>query len=160
MALACTILEQLALIFFVDSSAGQSICSCSEAFSNLRTCSIEIDGVAGSLHVRGIGTVTLFTTDADGKMVVILLHNCLQCDSQYNLISVSQLQSRPGNFAHTSNVDPSLHIDHNSGVGVLPLEIQAGLPGLRVQRSPITPVSCRVSGTIHSPISFDHCYSS
>ena len=82
--------------FFVDSGAGQCMCSCLEAFSDLRPCAILVVGVSGSLPVHGIGTANFVVQDKDGIERIWSLHNCLLCHSEsgeetFNLISVSQL---------------------------------------------------------------------
>jgi hypothetical protein len=41
--------------FFMDSGAGQCMCSCIEAFSSLQHCAVLIVGVSGNLPVHGIG---------------------------------------------------------------------------------------------------------
>ncbi len=39
-----------ATLFYIDSGAGQCLCSCDGAFVNMSPCEIEITGVAGSLQ--------------------------------------------------------------------------------------------------------------
>ena len=46
----------LCITIHVDSGAGQSLCSCPDAFLDLRPCAIEVVGVSGSLPVFGVGT--------------------------------------------------------------------------------------------------------
>ena len=82
--------------FFVDSGAGQCMCSCLEAFSDLRSCAILVVGVSGSLPVHGIGTANFVVQDKDRIERIWSIHNCLLCHSEigeetFNLISVSQL---------------------------------------------------------------------
>ena len=84
------------------------MCSISEAFSNLRVCSIVVEGVGGSLHVRGVGTATFLTTTSTGKVILIRIHNCLLCDSEYNLLSVSQLQLGGRNSVDFQNSSPTI----------------------------------------------------
>ncbi len=43
-------------LLYVDSGAGQCLCSCDDAFINMSPCEVEISGVAGSLQIYGIGT--------------------------------------------------------------------------------------------------------
>ena len=52
--------------FYVDSGAGQCICSCSDAFQNIRACAIVVIGVAGSLPIHGIGTASFLVVDSKG----------------------------------------------------------------------------------------------
>ena len=79
-------------MFFIDSGAGQSMCSCSEAFHNLRACAVLIVGVAGSMPAHGIGTAC-FIIKVDGKEHILRIQNCLFChgEDNFNLISVSQM---------------------------------------------------------------------
>jgi hypothetical protein len=75
----------------VDSGAGQSICSSSDAFFTLRPCAILVVGVAGSMPVHGMGTAR-FTARVGGKDVILNIHNCLFCHGEaFNLLSVSQM---------------------------------------------------------------------
>ncbi len=83
----------LSLTFHVDSGAGQSLCSCPDAFLALRPCAIEVVGVSGSLPVFGVGTAVFAVTTVTGRTVILMLHNCLLCQgSPFNLLSVSQFQ--------------------------------------------------------------------
>ena len=43
---------------FIDSGAGQIMIACGEAFipGETRSCSIEVEGVAGNLKIRMVGT--------------------------------------------------------------------------------------------------------
>ncbi len=50
--------------FFIDTGAGQCMCSCVDAFDELRACAIVVVGVAGSLPIHGIGTAILRVTDS------------------------------------------------------------------------------------------------
>ena len=84
--------------FFVDSGAGQCMCSCLEAFSAIRACAIVVVGVSGSLPIHGVGTAIFLAVDSLGEEIVLRIHNCLLCTSTtdaetFNLISVSQLLS-------------------------------------------------------------------
>jgi hypothetical protein len=76
--------------FFIDSGAGQSMCSCSGAFHTLRACAVMVVGVAGSMPVHGIGTAH-FVVTVGGKDYLLCIHNCLFCHGEdcFNLISVS-----------------------------------------------------------------------
>ncbi len=63
--------------FFIDSGAGQCMCSCVEAFSTLRPCAILVVGVSGSLPIHGIGTANFVVKDSHGKEHIWKIHNCL-----------------------------------------------------------------------------------
>ncbi len=77
--------------WYVDSGAGQSISSCSDAFSTLRPCAIMVVGVAGSMPIHGMGTAR-FIARVNDKDVILQIHNCLFCHGEtFNLLSVSQL---------------------------------------------------------------------
>jgi hypothetical protein len=43
-------------LLYVDSGAGQSLSSCSTAFSQMVPCQVEITGIAGALQIYGCGT--------------------------------------------------------------------------------------------------------
>jgi hypothetical protein len=82
--------------FFIDSGAGQCMCSCADAFSNLRSCAIVVVGVAGSLPIHSFGTASFIAVDSSGEQRIIRIHNCLLSqnlgeDDNFNLISVSQV---------------------------------------------------------------------
>ena len=82
--------------FYVDSGAGQCMCSCIGAFSCLRPCAILVVGVSGSLPVHGVGTANFLVADSDGVERIWRIHNCLLChkiegEEDFNLLSVSQL---------------------------------------------------------------------
>jgi hypothetical protein len=84
--------------FFVDSGAGQCMCSCLEAFSAIKACAIIVVGVSGSLPIHGVDTALFLAVDSLGEKIVLRIHNCLLCTSTtdaetFNLISVSQLLS-------------------------------------------------------------------
>ncbi len=79
--------------FYVDSGAGQSLSSCSTAFHSLEPCHIEVIGVAGSLTIFGIGTAVFALTLEGGKEILIRIHNCLYSFGEFNLLSVSQMQT-------------------------------------------------------------------
>jgi hypothetical protein len=72
------------------------MCSCMEAFSEVRSCAILVIGVSGSLPVHGIGTANFVVKDNDGFEQIWSIHNCLLChrengEESFNLISVSQM---------------------------------------------------------------------
>ena len=81
--------------FYIDSGAGQCMCSCVDAFSNLQPCAIVVVGVAGSLPVHSFGTASFLAVDFSGEQRIIRIHNCLLCEKEdndeFNLISVSQV---------------------------------------------------------------------
>jgi hypothetical protein len=82
--------------FFIDSGAGQCMCSCADAFSSLKSCAIVVVGVAGNLPIRSFGTASFIAVDSSGNQRIIRIHNCLLCqnlgeDDNFNLISVSQV---------------------------------------------------------------------
>jgi hypothetical protein len=58
-------------LFYVDSGAGQCLCSCDVAFINMSPCAIEITGVAGSLQIYGIGTALFVATDDHDHEVIL-----------------------------------------------------------------------------------------
>ena len=72
------------------------MCSCVDAFSDMRSCAIVVIGVAGSLPIHSIGTASFIAVDSLGEQRIIRIHNCLLCQSSedkddFNLISVSQV---------------------------------------------------------------------
>ena len=82
--------------FFIDSGAGQCICSCLDAFSELRSCAILVIGVSGNLPAHGVGTANFGVLGSNGKLRIWKIHNCLLChknngEEEFNLISVSQI---------------------------------------------------------------------
>ncbi len=82
--------------FYIDSGAGQCMCSCVEAFSVLRPCAILVVGVSGTLPIHGIGTANFVVTDSQGIGRIWKIHNCLLShrfdgEEEFNLISVSQI---------------------------------------------------------------------
>jgi hypothetical protein len=80
-----------AIVWYFDSGAGQSICSCSDAFSSLCPCAILVVGVAGSMPVHGLGTAR-FVVHIGNKAVILSVTNCLLCHGEsFNLLSVSQM---------------------------------------------------------------------
>ncbi len=83
--------------FFVDSGAGQCLCSISNAFSDLQPCRIEVTGVSGSLPIYGCGTANFVAKDHDGHSVILRIPNCLFGRCKFNLLSVSQLNQVRGN---------------------------------------------------------------
>jgi hypothetical protein len=97
-------------LFYIDSGAGQCLCSCDNAFSQMSPCEIEITGVAGSLQIYGIGTALFVATDDQGHEVILRIHNCLFSHGKFNLISVSQLCGKPENRVNLSIDSPALSL--------------------------------------------------
>jgi hypothetical protein len=73
-------------------------------------CEIEISGVAGSLHIYGIGTAMFVAIDERGSEVGLRIHNCLFSHGEFNLISVSQLGSVDGNHVDLSLASPLIFL--------------------------------------------------
>ncbi len=92
------------MTLYVDSGAGQSLCSCSSAFVNMTPCKVEITGVAGSLQIYGSGTALFLVVDATSQPFLLQIHNCLYGHGEFNLLSVSQMSQIASN-----TVDLSLH---------------------------------------------------
>ena len=59
-------------MFFVDSGAGQSLCSVGTAFSDLRPCRVEVTGVAGSLPIFGCETASFVVHDHDDRALIMV----------------------------------------------------------------------------------------
>ncbi len=78
------------MIIYVDSGAGQFLCSSNSAFSDLTPCEVEITGVAGSLQIYGCGTAWFLADDDSGQPFLLRVNNCLYGEGQFNLLSVSQ----------------------------------------------------------------------
>jgi hypothetical protein len=112
----------------VDSGAGQSMCSCSEAFHSFRPCAVMVVGVAGSMPVHGIGTAC-FTIYIGGKAYILRIYNCLFCHGEdcYNLISVSQLLRTGQSEVVFSQLDARIKV----GDKCVSLEENEGLYELR-----------------------------
>ena len=99
------------ILFHVDSGAGQSICSCPDAFLSLRPCAIDIVGVSGSLPVFGIGTAMFVLWTLTDLPVVGLIHDCLLSQgSPFNLLRVSQFQSTIRNAVDFAVGSPHLSV--------------------------------------------------
>jgi hypothetical protein len=82
--------------FYMDSGAGQCMCSWVEAFSEIRPCAILVVGVSGSLPIHGIGTANFVVKDSKGCERIWKIHNCLLShrsdgEEEFNLISISQV---------------------------------------------------------------------
>jgi len=74
--------------FYVDSGAGQCLCSCSSAFHSMEACHLQVVGVAGRLSIHGLGTA-VFLVSVDGNETLLRIHNCLHSFGEFNLLSVS-----------------------------------------------------------------------
>jgi hypothetical protein len=96
------------MTFYVDSGAGQCLCSCSSAFLTMEACHFQVVGVAGRLTIHGQGT-TIFLVSVEGNEAILRIHNCLHSFGEFNLISVSQLKLVPGNSLDFSVQNPFLH---------------------------------------------------
>ncbi len=113
--------------WYVDSGAGQSITSCSEAFCTLTPCAILVVGVAGTMSVHGMGTAR-FITIIGGKQVILTIHNCLLCHGEtFNLLSVSQLLRSTDNSIIFREGDSKIHLKHNECEQYLGLREEEGL---------------------------------
>ena len=122
---------------FVDSGAGQSLFSSSEAFipSSLQMCSIEVEGVSGCLSVQAIGTARFLVRCSDGSWVICLVPNALLTNGRHHLLSVSQFLGTPTNSV--SFADPphlSFAAEDSPQLSSLSCSLQAidGLYSLRV----------------------------
>jgi hypothetical protein len=73
--LACHVGESL--LFYVDSGAGQCLCSNDSSFVDMTPCMVEITGIAGTLQIYGCGTALFLATDDLGRHFVLRVHNCL-----------------------------------------------------------------------------------
>ena len=96
-------------LFYVDSGAGQCLSSCSTAFLTMEPCRIEVVGVAGSLSIFGRGTA-IFALSFNDTEILIRVHNCLYSFGEFNLLSVSQMQTIRGNTLNLSLEKPSLRL--------------------------------------------------
>jgi hypothetical protein len=116
------------VVFHVDSGAGQSLCSCADAFISLRACAIEVMRVSGSLPIFGVGTALFAYTHATGAVSILLLHNCLLSQGGvFNLLSVSQLQMSRVHSVNFSSDSPRLDLKSASGSVQIPLSLADGL---------------------------------
>ncbi len=112
---------------YVDSGAGQSLCTCSSAFMDLTPCKVEITGVAGSLQIYGCGTALFLVEDVSGQSFLLQVHNCLCGHGQFNLLSVSQFCQNPCNSVDLNLESPSLLLGHKKRTIRLPLVLEDGL---------------------------------
>jgi hypothetical protein len=96
-------------LFYIDSGAGQCLSSCSTAFMTLKPCNLEVVGVAGSLSIFGRGTA-VFALSLHDTEILIRVHNCLYSFGEFNLLSVSQMQTIKGNTLNLSLESPSVRL--------------------------------------------------
>ena len=129
--------SSLRVTFFVDSGAGQCLCSDSTAFSELQPCRIEVTGVSGSLPIYGCGTANFVALDHNGKPLIIRIPNCLYGRCEFNLLSVSQLNQVNGNRVDFSLGSPAIVLVPPLGVmrssARVPLVLEDGLYALHLE---------------------------
>ncbi len=122
--------------FFMDSSAGQCLCSCSSSFSEMSPCYVEITAISGLLQIHGFGTALFLARDEGDNEVLLCVYNCLFSYGDFNLISVSQFQQVPGNVVDFPLDGPSMTV-FSSGIVKrtvrIPLQLDGGLFGLSVE---------------------------
>ena len=95
-----------------------------DMYSNIQRCVIEIEGVAGTMMIYGIGTASIMIIAEDNQQYVGIIHQCLLGNGQHDLFSVSQIQDKDGNKCNTNtNTDPNMDI----GGIKFPLRLQDGL---------------------------------
>ncbi len=97
-------------IFYVDSGAGQFLSSCSTVFMTLEPCTLEVVGVAGSLPIFGRGTAVFVLTLPDDDAVLVRIYNCLYSFGEFNLLSVSQMQTIKSNTLDLSLVSHGVRL--------------------------------------------------
>ncbi len=114
---------------YVDSGAGQSLCSSSSAFADMTPCKVEISGVAGSLQAYGCGTAWFLAEDDLHQPFLLRIHNCLYRQGQFNLLSVSQICQDPRNSVDFNLDSPSRFFSTDSKRRQirLPLFLEDGL---------------------------------
>ena len=116
------LMSPLEILFHVDSGAGQSMCSCPDAFLTIRSCAVEVIGVAGSLPIFGVGTAMFILQTAARGPIVGFVHDCLLSQgSPFNLLSVSQLQACARNSVDFSVGSPHLSAHSPTGQATIPL---------------------------------------
>jgi hypothetical protein len=146
--------------FFIDSGAGQCICSCVDAFSEIRPCAIVIVGVSGNLPVHGVGTASFGVRDETGQLCIWTIHNCLLChknngEEEFNLISVSQILRTRRNtvsFGSDGSVMVVKSLDHKDEF-VFPLRLDDGL--YSVDAIPMNPSDRRIRNGICLPLTLE-----
>ena len=99
----------MSVTFYIDSGAGQCLCSCASAFITMEACHLQVVGVAGRLTIHGQGTAVFLATSGDDE-VVLRIHNCLFSFGEFNLLSVSQCQLAEGNKLDFAVGNPILHL--------------------------------------------------
>jgi hypothetical protein len=108
-------------IFYIDSGAGQCLSSCSTAFMTLEPCALEVVGVAGSLPIFGRGTAIFGLKLKGREEILVRIHNCLYSFGEFNLISVSQMQTIESNTLELSLAAPQMRLyGETIGVELLP----------------------------------------
>jgi hypothetical protein len=75
----------------------------------LEPCNLEVVGVAGSLSIFGRGTA-VFALSFHDTEILIRVHNCLYSFGEFNLLSVSQMQTIKGNTLNLSLDSPSVRL--------------------------------------------------
>ena len=73
------------LLFYVDSGAGQCLCSNDSSFVDMTPCMVEITGIAGVLQIYGSGTAMFLAQDVSERSFVLRVHNCLFGRGQFNI---------------------------------------------------------------------------
>jgi hypothetical protein len=124
------------LLFYLDSGAGQCLCSHDSSFVDLTPCMVEITGIAGALQIYGCGTAMFLAQDVSGRSFALRVHNCLFGGGQFNLLSVSQLSQKAGNSVNLSLDAPTMTLrtsgSKNRAVH-FPLFLDEGLFGFHVE---------------------------
>ncbi len=124
------------LTFYVDSGAGQCLCSNDSSFIDMTPCMVEITGIAGALQIYGCGTALFLDREESGHAFVLRVHNCLFGRGQFNLLSVSQLNQKAENSVNLC-LDSSTLTLRTSGTKKrsirFPLFVDDGLFGIKVE---------------------------
>jgi hypothetical protein len=121
-------------LLYVDSGAGQSLSSCSTAFSQMVPCQVEITGIAGALQIYGCGTANFLYDSGSGDPVLLRVHNCLYGHGEFHLLSVSQICQREGNSVDFTLSSPTLVLRSKRRQIRIALAIEDGLFAI-----PVTP---------------------
>ena len=136
--------------------------ACGGAFipSETRTCSIEIEGVAGNLEVRMMGTAELVVVTDRGKAIILRLANSLLSRGHHSLVGLAHIQMNPKVKVSLTNEDPNIKV----GGHRIPLQLQGGTYVLpfsvvsdndpRRSKLPVVPLSLPgryVPPTFHHP---------
>jgi hypothetical protein len=123
--------------FFVDSGAGQCLCSVGSAFSDLQPCRIEVTGVSGSLPIYGCGTANFVALDHQGNSLAVRIPNCLYGRCEFNLLSVSQFNQVVGNRVDFDLACPAMVLFPPPGIlrgpARVPLVLEDGLFALHLE---------------------------